>query len=300
MGKGAPPAPVATACNTATSDTAAVIAGNVTAEHTKPAESTQNPTKSVETKSTETKSAASKPVKKSTSPPKKVAATHAAAQSGKSAAVQKPTTPENQHATTNGPVSNGLNRRVPKSKWVPLEIELPKPRSSKARERNNNVNTKRRIEREVDNGERPRRTRVSSIRSGSSATRPTGAAGSSRAASGGTARTGATNGKRSPRIAGGIQKPRYRGANAEFNLDYPVDFALVKKLVANGATAGAADGAAPFLLPYMGTFYYNGVPSYANMDASSLKEAIKKQMYVFTRNCLLLLNSNLYLFFFPL
>lgn len=219
------------------------------------------------------KPAASKSVKKSTSPPKKVTATNAAAPSGKSGIAQKPTTPENQQATTNGTGNNG--RRVPKSKWVPLEIELPKARSSKARERINNVNTKRRSDRDIDGEERPRRARVPSYRSGSSATRPSGTTGSVRATSGGSGRAGATTTKRSPRVPGGIQKSRYRGANSEFNLDYPVDFAQVKKLLANG---GSADGVAPFLLPYMGTFYYNGVPSYANMDASSLKEAIKKQM----------------------
>lgn len=39
---------------------------------------------------------------------------------------------------TNGHSSNGNNRRVPKPKWVPLDIELPKARG-KPRERNNNT-----------------------------------------------------------------------------------------------------------------------------------------------------------------
>lgn len=171
---------------------------------------------------------------------------------------------------------NGVNRRVPKSKWVPLEIEVSKPRP-KGRERNNNVNGKRR-DRNTENEERYiRRNRASSFRSGSSTTRPSGTSSSNRAAPG-SGRTGTITTKRNGplRNAGGIQKQRYRNQNAEFTLDYPVDFTLVKKLVANGAVG--VDGAAPFLMPYMGTFYYNGVPSYAKMDPSSLKDAIRKQM----------------------
>lgn len=190
---------------------------------------------------------------------------------------------ENQNATShngsvNGAANIGGNRRVPKSKWVPLEIELPKPRSTKPRERNINVNSKRN-ERDGGNDERPRRNRVSSFRSGGSGPRTTGASSSSRATSGAASRSsGVVSTKRtgSLRTAGGIQKPRYRSQNAEFNLDCPADISLVKKLVANGGTG--ADGSTPLLLPYMGTFYYNGVPSYAKMDTSSLKEAIKKQM----------------------
>lgn len=55
-------------------------------------------------------------------------------------------------------------------------------------------------------------------------------------------------------------------------MEFPVDYTLVKKMVADNTSAS------PFLMPYMGTYYYNGVPSYANMDPSSLKEAIRKQM----------------------
>lgn len=40
----------------------------------------------------------------------------------------------------------------------------------------------------------------------------------------------------------------------------------------------------PFLMPFLGTYYYNGVPSYANMDAASLLEAIRKQMLVLSIN----------------
>lgn len=81
------------------------------------------------------------------------------------------------------------------------------------------------------------------------------------------------------RSSGGIPKSRvnrisghHHSQNGEYAVDFPVDYTLVKKLVADNT-------AAPTLfMPYMGTYYYNGVPSYANMDPSSLKEAIRKQM----------------------
>ncbi|XP_055324606.1 la-related protein 1 isoform X8 [Sitodiplosis mosellana] len=89
------------------------------------------------------------------------------------------------------------------------------------------------------------------------------------------------------RSSGGIPKSRvnrisghHHSQNGEYAVEFPVDYSLVKKLVAdNTAAAAAAAAAAPALfMPYMGTYYYNGVPSYANMDPSSLKEAIRKQI----------------------
>lgn len=207
--------------------------------------------------------------------------------------------PENQ-TQQNGPVVNGHvasnnggtnntnvinNRRVSKHKWVPLEIDLPKSRS-KPRERNNNVNTKRR-DGDYDNDNyaeresRGSRYRATSYRSGGgSTTRPSNTNVSSRTGGTGAGRVNTTaSGKRGPLRAsgGGIQKTRHHrmGQSSEFSLDFPVDYSLVKKIVADGA---AGIDAAPFLMPYMGTFYYNGVPSYANMDTSSLKEAIRKQV----------------------
>lgn len=86
---------------------------------------------------------------------------------------------------------------------------------------------------------------------------------------------------------GGIQKTRpprtinhhHQHQNGEFaTAEFPVDFSLVKKIVSSGGAAGGIDAAPSFLMPYLGTYYYNGVPSYANMDTSSLKEAIRKQV----------------------
>lgn len=294
MGKAAATAAAAAAAAaTAAANQTTIVAEDLTKlpiESTshQPGSKPNKPSKPAENKLTEIKNVPERPVKKSTSPPKKAPGNVAVP----SVSARSNTTPpqkssinsaENQNATSlNGPASNGAannngNRRVPKSKWLPLEIELPKPRPSKPRERNNIVNSKRR-ERDGVTDERPRRTRVSSFRSSGSGPRTTGASTSSRTTSSATSRaSGVASSKRTGplRTTGGIQKPRYRSQNADYNLDYPVDFSLVKKLVANGS---GADGSTPLLLPYMGTFYYNGVPSYAKMDTSSLKEVIKKQM----------------------
>lgn len=280
LGKGATPTTPTTPGTTNESGSTTEAPKKTTEPTPKPG---PKPTKSAEVKKTETKAPVEKPANKPVSPPKKPS-TAAPPKSG--AVVAKSSGPVESSPNQNGALSNGAaantsngsNRRVPKSKWVPLEIEVPKART-KGRERNNNVNSKRR-ERPGENEERPRRTRNSSIRSTGSTARSLGASGANRVTAG-SGRTTAPPGKRSGtiRTAGGIQKPRYRNQNTEFTLDYPLDFSLVKKIVASGAAG--VDGASPFLMPYMGTFYYNGVPSYAKMDPSSLKEAIKKQMYVY-------------------
>lgn len=231
---------------------------------------------------------------------------------------QQVTSNQNAPASQNGTITNGHanqspnnnnsnninNRRVPKSKWVPLEIDLPKARG-KPRERNNNISSSKRREAENDTeyheGERDaqssRRYKAASYRSGNSTskTRSSASASARTVTSGSVAsnnsRTSAPtsgNAKRSGVTrtgAGGIQKPRsnrvvnhHHHQNGDFAAaaDFPVDYSLVKKIVTN-ATAGV-DAAPPFLMPYMGTYYYNGVPSYANMDTSTLKEAIRKQV----------------------
>lgn len=193
------------------------------------------------------------------------------------------------------------NRRVPKQKWVPLEIELPKARGGKPpRERNNNnITTSKRREADNENEyyshEREirsnRRYRGTSYRSGNSSTRPINTISNTRLGSNSdrpinTSRsTGAPSnpsvkrGGGSIRSGAGIQKPRpHRVVNhhPQQNGEFTVDYSIVKEIVTTGAAGIKA--APPFLMPYMGTYYYNGVPSYANMDTSSLKEAIRKQM----------------------
>lgn len=82
------------------------------------------------------------------------------------------------------------------------------------------------------------------------------------------------------RSSGGIPKSRVNRSshhltqNGEYAVEFPVDYTLVKKMVADNAAAAGQ----PLFMPYMGTYYYNGVPSYSSMDPSSLKEAIRKQI----------------------
>lgn len=281
--------------------------------------------------------------------------THHVQSSSNAASSPSAVTPQNESAIVNGhsvqqtsQANNGNsgNRRVPKSKWVPLEIELPKARGGKPpRERNNNVsgttsttsaNPIRRRDPDADaeyyaserehreprehrearepreprdnrdsrdsrDSRNPRPYRATSYRGGSSATRtrppvhststrtshPHNTAPSTRP----SGISSSTIGGHPKRVApirtvsggGGIQKTRpprtinqHQHQNGEFaTAEFPVDFSLVKKIVSSG---GAGIEAPQFLMPYLGTYYYNGVPSYANMDTSSLKEAIRKQV----------------------
>lgn len=66
------------------------------------------------------------------------------------------------------------------------------------------------------------------------------------------------------RPSNGPRGPR----NALNYADYPTEFRLANKLGSEGP---------PYLMPYMGTFYYDGVPSYKT-DSLSITDAIKKQM----------------------
>lgn len=250
----------------------------------------------------------------------------ASQQSSPSSAPQNTSTNSVQSTTSNssqnGPTANGYpaqgnngNRRVPKSKWVPMDIELPSKLRGKPRERNNNISSsaappsERPRRREVDSdadysSERDprntRRYRSTSSRSGTDPIKPRHSTGPPPA--GGTAtRAPYTNSSSSSaprpsrgpssvlssahpkrtgpiRSVGGIQKSRPRPVqshhqNGEFPSDYAVDYTSIKKIVSSGIESGQ-----PFLMPYLGTYYYNGVPSYANMDTTSLKEAIRKQM----------------------
>lgn len=206
----------------------------------------------------------------------------------------------NQSHSNGGNGNNPNNRRVQKKNWVPLEIDIPKARG-KPRERNNNVSTsskRREIESDADyysseprsnrryRGSAPPRSSNSVSNHPSSKpianpSRPSNVNSTSTARISGSSNV---NTKRSAPIrssggGGGMPKSRinrisnhHHAQNGEYTVDFPVDYTLVKKIVGDNAAAS------PFLMPYMGTYYYNGVPSYANMDTSSLKEAIRKQV----------------------
>lgn len=158
---------------------------------------------------------------------------------------------------------NGLinGKRNPKQKWVPLEIDLSKnrnkrdrtPRTTRRPAPQNNKNVENGVTNDEDEYYSDRPPRPRRFRQSTSAYR--GAKTSSSISRGGR-RPGA--------------KASTRRQPPEFS-DYPTEYSHANK-------ANRSGDAPPFMMPYMGTFYYNGVPSYANMDTLSMKDAIKKQM----------------------
>lgn len=163
--------------------------------------------------------------------------------------------------TQNGLTNGNGNKRISKQKWVPLEIDLSKSRNKRDRtprtkRLDTTDSTSVRSVNATDNDDdyysdkppRPRRFRPTTTNRGGRS-------------------LAITRGGRRP-----IQKnssAAQRNRNASEYSDYTSEYALVNKL---------GTDAPPFMMPYMGTFYYNGVPSYVNMDSVSLKDAIKKQM----------------------
>lgn len=159
-----------------------------------------------------------------------------------------PTALTNGNGNGNGSASNG--KRNSKPRWVPLEIDLSKSRSKRDRTPRNK---RRDAEYEDDySSERParsvRRYRTTSYRGG---------------------RNSAIGGSRGGRRTVNAKSSSTRSRNDTDYLDYPSEYTLVNKVGAD---------APPFMMPYLGTFYYNGVPGFAKMDTLSIKDAIKKQM----------------------
>lgn len=155
-------------------------------------------------------------------------------------------------ALTNG---NGIGastngKRNSKQRWVPLDIDLSKSRSK----RDSTPRNKRRdIEYEDDySSERPARSahryRKSSYRGG---------------------RTSAIS-RGGRRSVNGKNSAAARSRNDADYLDYPSEYTLVNK---------AGTDVPPFMMPYLGTYYYSsGVSGFGNMDSMNIKDAIKKQM----------------------
>ncbi|KAJ6637570.1 La-related protein 1 [Pseudolycoriella hygida] len=157
----------------------------------------------------------------------------------------------------NGASANG--KRNSKQRWVPLDIDLSKSRSK----RESGLRNRRRdVEYEDDySSERParssRRNRTSSYRGGG-------------------------RGSLLPRGGRRSVNSKSSGSRSRNDLDYadyPSDYTLVNKMSAEVQT---------FMLPYLGTYYYNGVSSFASMDSVNIKDAIKKQIeYYFSEDNLM-------------
>lgn len=153
---------------------------------------------------------------------------------------------------------SAVNKRTSKQKWVPLAIDIAKTRSPRYKRRDGEHDDDYYTE---VNAARTRRYRPTTYRGGKSGPMGRGGGGSS------------LMGRRPVSSGGTGAKVIRRSRNHPDYMDYPSEFSLVNK-----ATAAAAADIPPYMMPYLGTFYYNGVPSYANMDAVTLKDAIKKQM----------------------
>ncbi|XP_039441431.1 la-related protein 1 [Culex pipiens pallens] len=205
--------------------------------------------------------------------------------------------------------SNGANgRKGPRPKWVPLPIDLPKPRARRER-----TPRRRRYddyeERETGGGgaggrdgggrdagwhqERPPPPRSGRIRTSRGGGPPPSYRGGrgGRLSRGGPIRRGPPS-TRGGHIPGGLRHgdrgvPHGASAGAGAPLtnggaDFGQDF--------NGSVIGKEQTA--FMMPYLSTFYYNGAPL-IGMDQMSIKECIKKQIeYYFSEENL---NRDFYL-----
>ncbi|XP_037029747.1 la-related protein 1 isoform X2 [Bradysia coprophila] len=161
-------------------------------------------------------------------------------------------------ALTNGNGNAANGKRNSKQRWVPLDIDLPKSRSK----RDSTPRNKRRdVEYEDDySSERPARSahryRKSSYRGGRSSAISRG-------------------GRRSVNAKTSAARSR----NDADYLDYPSEYTLVNKVGAD---------VPPFMMPYLGTYYYSGVSGFGNMDSLNIKDAIKKQIeYYFSEENLM-------------
>ncbi|KAL9692885.1 hypothetical protein quinque_012170 [Culex quinquefasciatus] len=207
--------------------------------------------------------------------------------------------------------SNGANgRKGPRPKWVPLPIDLPKPRARRER-----TPRRRRYddyeERETGGGgaggrdgggrdagwhqERPPPPRSGRIRTSRGGGPPPSYRGGrgGRLSRGGPIRRGPPS-TRGGHIPGGLRHgdrgvPHGASAGAgagapltNGGADFGQDF--------NGSVIGKEQTA--FMMPYLSTFYYNGAPL-IGMDQMSIKECIKKQIeYYFSEENL---NRDFYL-----
>lgn len=202
---------------------------------------------------TTTAAATAKPAEKESSPAPRSNRSSSRSKSATSTSNEQAQSPVNgANASTtlangNGNGSNTNGKRNSKQRWVPLDIDLPKSRSK----RDSTPRNKRRdVEYEDDySTERPARTsrryRTSSYRGGRSSAIGRG-------------------GRRSVNSKNSATRSR----NDADYLDYPSEYTLVNKIGTEP----------PFMMPYLGTYYYNGVPGFANMDSLNIKDAIKKQM----------------------
>lgn len=153
---------------------------------------------------------------------------------------------------------NSFNKKISKQKWVPLPIDLAK--SSRGKRERSPRRTRRIINDYDDSDWR------SEQRPPPRSTRPR---------TRGTSYRGGRGGGRPP-----IRPTSRRTVTNKSNLinasksesdgsDYPLEYTQVNKI---GSETPA------FMMPYMGTFYYNGTPAFVGMDSLGIKDCIKNQI----------------------
>lgn len=159
-----------------------------------------------------------------------------------------------------------MTRKNPKHKWVPLDIEISNKHRSKRERSPRPIRRSKEYDDSYYESARPSRNNSRRIRGGSSTSSYRGGRGGTR---GSSTRGGGGGIRRSaPRVGSTSSTPGQARSESDY-ADYPAEYTQVNKI---GADAPA------FMMPYRGTFYYNGTPSFVDMDSLSLKDCIQKQM----------------------
>uniref|UniRef100_A0A1B0CR87 La-related protein 1 n=2 Tax=Lutzomyia longipalpis TaxID=7200 RepID=A0A1B0CR87_LUTLO len=183
-----------------------------------------------------------------------------------------------------GPSTSGAassNRRGFRPKWVPLDIEVSnKPQRSGKRGGRDDYHHGGNRGGDFYAGPPHGRRGGSSEYPGRSNRRFKG---------GNSGRSSAASGHHN----GGPTAPRRGGTRPSrtVNTASPVDPHVIMhdpERFREFAVAKQGADLAAYMMPYMGTYYYNGVPAYPTMDQPSLKECIKRQIeYYFSEENLL-------------
>lgn len=175
---------------------------------------------------------------------------------------------ENKHVTANnGTKTAGIGG--PKSKWVPLPIDLPKTRGRRDR----SPPRRRRYDDYDDEyyaDRPPARNANNRYNRSSRGYRTTSQRGPPP-----VRRTGPRGGGSG---GGGSKRPTGRGSQGGDGHEYR-DFSNGQEFTGGSGGKGKVSGEAPpFMMPYLGTYYYNGAPLFSMVNTNSIKDCIKKQM----------------------
>ncbi|XP_011298844.1 la-related protein 1B isoform X2 [Fopius arisanus] len=154
--------------------------------------------------------------------------------------------------------TNDKKKKINKQKWVPLEIDIAKSRGKRERSPKHQNHRERCSESEETWREREHERPAYGFKSGR----------------GGRSYRGRGGRGRGPSRPGGYrQRPE-----VDYSGEYAGDFSQMKQF--NNADPS-------YMMPYMGTFFFN-TTSYVNLDTTTLKEYIRKQIeYYFSEENLL-------------